>query len=205
MACSDINPMSKELPANSTLSHYRIVSKLGAGGMGEVYLVEDTRLHRKVALKVLPAELTQNRDRLRRFEQEAQAASALNHPNVAHIYEIGEADGVRFIAMEYVEGQTLSAKIGGKPVASEQILDIAVQAADALDEAHSKGIVHRDIKASNIMVTARGQVKVLDFGLAKMKGAAPASASSELATQAITSPGVVMGTTQYMSPEQVLG
>ncbi len=133
--------------------------------MGEVYLAQDTKLDRKVALKILPAELAANQDRMRRFVQEAKAAAALNHPNIAHIYEIGEADGVNFIAMEYVEGQTLAAKIKGRPLETAEIVAITTQIADALDEAHSKGITHRDLKPSNIVITQRDQVKVIDFGV----------------------------------------
>jgi serine/threonine protein kinase/TolB-like protein/Flp pilus assembly protein TadD len=187
-----------------SLGPYKIVSHLGAGGMGEVYLAEDSRLGRKVALKLLPEYLTQDHERVRRFQQEARAASALNHPNVATIYEIGEADGTIYIAMEYVEGQTLDAKINGRPLETGEIIDIAAQVADALDEAHSRGITHRDIKSANIMLTARGQVKVLDFGLAKVR-AASQPGLSEMATLQQTTPGMVMGTVQYMSPEQALG
>src|SRR5262245_7736023 len=153
---------------NTTLSHYRVVSRIGAGGMGEVYLARDTRLDRTVALKILPADVATDPERMRRFVQEAKAASALSHPNVAHIYEIGEANGTNFIAMEYVEGKTLDAKLKGRALDSAETLEIALQVADALDEAHSKGITHRDIKPSNVMITARGQAKVLDFGLAKV-------------------------------------
>jgi len=151
------------LPANATISHYRILSRIGAGGMGEVYLAQDTRLDRTVALKILPADVAADPERMRRFVQEAKAASALSHPNVAHIYEIGEANATNFIAMEYVEGQTLDAKLKGRALETAEIIDIATQVADALDEAHSKGITHRDIKPSNVMITARGQAKVLDF------------------------------------------
>lgn len=191
-----------------TLSHYRIIKKLGRGGMGEVYLAEDTRLRRKVALKLLAADVTRNEDRLQRFEQEAQAASALSHPNVAHIYEIGEAEGTHFIAMEYVEGQPLDQVIGGRPVGVALILDIAIQVVDALDEAHEQGITHRDIKSSNIMITPRGRAKVLDFGLAKLSRPFDSSGSasdSEIPTRMKTSPGTVLGTVSYMSPEQALG
>jgi serine/threonine protein kinase/Flp pilus assembly protein TadD len=173
--------------------------------MGEVYLAQDMKLDRTVALKILPAELAADQDRMRRFVQEAKAASALSHPNVAHIYEIGEADDTSFIAMEYVEGQSLDAKIKAHPLDSGEIVDIAMQVADALDEAHSKGITHRDIKPSNIMITARGQAKVLDFGLAKVAVQKPESSSSDMATVRKTDPGVVMGTVQYMSPEQAMG
>ncbi len=184
---------------------YKIISPLGAGGMGEVFLGEDSRLGRKVALKLLPDYFASNEERLGRFKREARAASALNHANVATIYEIGEADGSCYIAMEYVEGQTLSARINGQPLAQAEIVDIAAQAADALDEAHAKGITHRDIKSANIMLTARGQVKVLDFGLAKMRAAERQDGASQMTTAAATEPGLVMGTVQYMSPEQALG
>jgi len=150
-----------------TLAHFRILEKLGSGGMGDVYLAEDTRLGRRVAVKVLPAGFESDPERIRRFAREAQAASALNHPNVATIYEICEADGIHCIAMEYVNGQTLGAKIGEVPLRVAEVLDIASQIADALDAAHAHGITHRDIKPGNIMVTPRGQIKVLDFGLAK--------------------------------------
>ncbi|HYM12989.1 MAG TPA: protein kinase [Bryobacterales bacterium] len=192
------------LTAGTNLGRYRVVSRIGAGGMGEVYLAEDTQLDRRVALKVLPAEVAQDPDRMRRFVQEAKAASALNHPNICVIHEIGEADGVRFLVMEYVEGVPLSDKVGGRPMATGEILDLGIQIADALEEAHAKGITHRDIKPANILITPKGQVKVLDFGLAKM-GAPRGQTASEVATQAMTEPGMVMGTTRYMSPEQALG
>ncbi len=188
-----------------TLGHYQIVSLLGAGGMGEVYLAQDSRLDRPVALKSLPADVAADQERMGRFVREAKAASALNHPNVAHIYEIGEAEGVSFIAMEYVEGQTLASKIGGRPLQVAEIIEIGIQAADALDEAHRKGITHRDIKPRNIMVTPRGQVKVLDFGLAKVAAPAGQEVATNLSTLTQTTPGVVMGTVPYMSPEQALG
>ncbi|HEY1343004.1 MAG TPA: protein kinase, partial [Bryobacteraceae bacterium] len=188
------------LDTGARLGAYEITAKIGAGGMGEVYRARDTRLDRSVALKVLPPEQAGDPDRTARFLQEARAASALNHPNVAHIYEIGESEGLRFIAMEFVEGETLAARVAGRPLSTDEILDIATQAAGALEEAHSKRIVHRDIKPANIMITPRGQVKVLDFGLAKV-----ASGPAAETVTAITHPGMVMGTVPYMSPEQVLG
>src|SRR2546422_3981658 len=190
------------------LGRYEIRSKIGEGGMGEVYLARDTQLDRLIAIKLLPAEIARDKQRLHRFLQEARAAAALSHPNIAHIYEIGEADGGYFIVMEYVEGLPLEQKIGGRPLAVHESLDIAMQIADALDEAHGKGITHRDIKSSNIMITPRGRVKVLDFGLAKVTQAAGAPeqiSDSEVATRVKTSPGVVMGTVNYMSPEQASG
>ncbi len=188
-----------------TISHYKILNKIGAGGMGEVYLAQDTLLERTVALKILPPEVAANEDRMRRFVQEAKTASALKHSNIVPIYEIGESDGLRFIAMEYIEGETLEARIKGRPMQTAQILDFAIQISDALDEAHSKGIVHRDIKSSNIMITQRGQVKILDFGLAKASVVPEAGGVSELKTEPGTEPGLVLGTVQYMSPEQALG
>jgi TolB-like protein/predicted Ser/Thr protein kinase len=187
------------------LGAFKVLSLIGAGGMGEVYRATDIRLGREVAIKVLPAEVSSDRDRLRRFLREARSASTLNHPNVATIHEIGEADGVHFIAMEYVEGQSLAAKIGGRPLDPAEIVDIAVQVADVLEEAHNKGITHRDIKPANIMLKPRGQVKVLDFGLAKVIGPGGRDVASELSTAAKTETGVVLGTVEYMSPEQVLG
>jgi len=186
------------------LAHYRVGSRLGAGGMGEVWLAHDTRLDRDVALKILPADLAANADRMRRFVQEAKAAAALNHPNVAQIYEIGEAGEVHFLAMEYVEGRTLADRIREGPLGPETIVEIAAQTADALELAHSKGITHRDIKPANIMLTPRGQVKVLDFGLAK-RAMAVQPESGETATDMGTDPGMVMGTVHYMSPEQARG
>jgi len=176
--------------------------------MGEVYLAHDSQLDRPIALKILPAQIALDPQRLHRFLQESRAAASLSHPNIAHIYEIGEAEGAHFIAMEYVEGTPLDKKIGGRPVHISELLDIAIQIADALDEAHAKGIIHRDIKSSNIMITPRGRVKVLDFGLAKLAaapGVTDRTSDSELATRVKTSPGVVMGTVNYMSPEQALG
>jgi len=184
---------------------YRILSLLGAGGMGQVYLAEDPRLGRMVALKILPAELASDPDRLRRFVREAKAASSLKHPNVAAIYEMGESNGLHFIAMEHVEGQTLASKISGRPLEIAAIVEIALQVADALDEAHGKHITHRDIKPANIMLTPSGQVKVLDFGLAKITLPEGQAAQSDLSTSLSTATGLIMGTLPYMSPEQVLG
>ncbi len=196
------------LASGTRLGRYEIRSKIGEGGMGEVYLARDTQLDRSIALKILTAEVARNQQRLRRFLQEARAAAALSHPNIAHIYEIGEADGGYFIAMEYVEGTSLDRKIGGRAMPIGESLDIAIQVTDALDEAHGKGITHRDIKSSNIMITPRGRVKVLDFGLAKVTqsaGTPEQISDSEVATRVKTSPGVVMGTVNYMSPEQASG
>jgi len=152
----------------TSISRYRILEKLGAGGMGEVYLAEDTKLGRKVALKLLAEELTQNRDRLSRFDQEAYAASALNHPNILTIYEMGDEGGRHYIATEYIDGMTLRKRMGGPPMELTEILDIAIQVTGALEEAHAAGIVHRDIKPENVMIRKNGHVKVLDFGLAKL-------------------------------------
>ncbi|MCI0353081.1 MAG: tetratricopeptide repeat-containing serine/threonine-protein kinase, partial [Acidobacteriales bacterium] len=188
-----------------TFGHYQILSLLGKGGMGEVYRARDTRLDRTVALKMLPEEVAADGERMSRFVREAKAASALNHPHVATIYEIGESDGINFIAMEYIEGQTLAAKINGRPLNPAKIIEIGIQVADALDEAHGKGIMHRDIKPANLMLTARGQAKVLDFGLAKVAQTAGPDEMSRFNTLTQTTPGVVMGTVAYMSPEQALG
>jgi two-component system LytT family response regulator len=200
------------MESGATLAHYRILSLLGRGGMGEVFLAEDTRLHRKVALKVLLPEVAGDTEKLARFVLEARAASALSHPNAAHIYEIGEANGRHFLAMEYIEGHTLETRLtrdktAAEPLPLTEILAIASQVADALDAAHARGIVHRDIKPANLMIDPRKHVKVLDFGLAKILPMAGTEipSSSQLATQFLTSGGVVLGTVSYMSPEQALG
>ena len=191
-----------------TISHYEVISKIGEGGMGEVYLAQDTKLDRKVALKILPADVAAHADRMKRFVQEAKAASALNHPNIITIHEIDETDSGHFIATEFIEGETLRERESSAPLKLTESLDIATQIAGALAAAHAAGIVHRDIKPENVMLRHDGIVKVLDFGLAKLT--APPSINSvdaEAPTRAHikTDPGVVMGTAVYMSPEQARG
>jgi len=193
--------MPDAAPPGTLIAHYRVVSRLGEGGMGVVYLAEDTRLDRRVALKVLPREVASDPERVQRFVQEAKLASALTHPNVAYIHEIGQHGDLWFLAMEYVEGEPLSTRLREGPMKIADLVSIGVQVADALDDAHSKGIVHRDIKPANLMLTPRGHVKILDFGLAKLDR--PIEKTD--ATQLLTSVGLVLGTVEYMSPEQALG
>src|SRR5260370_30264082 len=199
-----------ELSPGFNLAHYRILSKIGAGGMGEVYLAKDTNPDRKVALKFLPAEVAANRERMEPFVREAKSAAALNHPNIAHIYEIGEADGTNFIAMEFIDGQTLREKVHREPTELRKLLRFLQHAAEGLAKAHAASIVHRDLKPDNIMITRDGHAKILDFGLAKLTERPPMSGadSSEVATAVMpqhSTPGAIMGTVGYMSPEQAQG
>lgn len=185
-------------PVDRMMAHYRILRPLGQGGMGEVFLAEDTRLERRVAIKVLHAEVAADNERRLRFLREARAVAAISHPNVAQIHEIGQADGLVYLAFEYIDGETLSARMKRAPIPGEEQLNIALQVASALEEAHSKGIVHRDVKPANIMIDRKGRAKVLDFGLAKQ---VTSQAAHELQTQQ----GLIIGTVSYMSPEQALG
>ena len=214
-----------DIALGTQLGRYEIRLKIGAGGMGEVYLAEDTQLHRRVALKILPAEVALNQDRMRRFHQEAQAAAALNHPNIAHIYEIGEGQGMNFIAMEYVEGVTLREKIHLQRTELSKLLRYLQNVAEGLAKAHAAGVVHRDLKPDNIMITGDGHAKILDFGLAKLIEQRPASISAKGSSEVVTAmmpqpvspagqpgwgghhstPGTVIGTVGYMSPEQAQG
>src|SRR5260370_31668834 len=202
-----------ELSPGFNLAHYRILSKIGAGGMGEVYLAKDTNPDRKVALKFLPAEVAANRERMEPFVREAKSAAALNHPNIAHIYEIGEADGTNFIAMEFIDGQTLREKVHREHTELRKLLRFLQHAAEGLAKAHAAGIVHRDLKPDNIMITRDGHAKILDFGLAKLieptLSEPPLADHTDEAATAIlqqhSTPGMIIGTVGYMSPEQAQG
>src|SRR5438445_1327749 len=191
------------LGTGTRLGRYEIRSQIGAGGMGEVYLAQDTKLDRKVALKILPADVVANKDRMRRFVQEAKSAAALNHPNIAHVYEIDEVDGQHFIAMEFVDGQTLRLRLKGTGLRLGEALDVTTQIASALAAAHRAGIIHLELKSENVMLTPEGYVKVLDFGLAKLTE--HPAANSAVSTLIDTEPGMIIGTAQYMSPEQARG
>jgi len=207
VAVEMLDKPAPRIAAGKQINHYRIVSPLGAGGMGEVFLAEDTRLHRKVALKLLPAQFTSDPDRVRRFEQEARAVSATNHPNIITIHEIGAVEGAHFIVVEFVEGQTLRQRMSGGRMQVDTAIDLAAQVASALAAAHAAGVIHRDIKPENLMVRPDGLVKALDFGLAKLTEKRPPSldTGAPTALQGETAPGVVMGTVSYMSPEQARG
>src|SRR2546430_9446146 len=196
------------MAAGTKLGRYEILSKIGEGGMGEVFLALDTKLDRKVALKLLPAEVAAHPDRMKRFVQEAKSASALNHPNIITIYEIEQIDSMYLIATEFIDGETLRQRLKNGPLKIDEVLDMAIHTASALAAAHAAGIVHRDIKPENIMLRRDGIVKVLDFGLAKLAERLPTeSVDTEAATRGLvqTEPGVVLGTVAYMSPEQARG
>src|SRR5207247_9307449 len=196
------------IAAGTKLGRYEIRSQLGAGGMGEVYMAQDTKLDRKVALKILPADVAAHPDRMKRFVQEAKAASGLNHPNIITIYEVEQIDSVNFIGTEFIDGETLRERMRTAPMKLAEILDVAAQVASALSAAHAAGIVHRDIKPENVMLRRDGIVKVLDFGLAKItERLPPGSVDKEAPTRAVvkTDAGMVLGTAIYMSPEQARG
>ncbi len=197
--------MASEDLIGRVISHYRIVKLLGAGGMGEIYLADDIQLDRTVAIKVLPPNVASDQERMSAFIREAKAASAIDHPNIVHVYEIYQSHDINFIAMQYVEGETLASKINNKPLETTEFLQIATQMMDAIAEAHTRGIVHRDLKPANIMISNKGYVKLLDFGLARIQKTADTSEFSQVQTWTKTRPGVIAGTISYMSPEQALG
>jgi serine/threonine protein kinase len=199
--------VSNSISPNTIVGHYRILSKIGAGGMGDVYLAHDTKLDRKVALKVLPADVASNRDRMARFVREAKSAAALNHPNIAQVHEIGEHHGIHYIAMEFIKGLTLRQRLSSSRLNLSEVLDICLQVTTAMSTAHQAGIIHRDIKPDNIMIREDGIVKLLDFGLAKLTAHESRDVDAEAPTKAIlkTDPGTVVGTPVYMSPEQARG
>lgn len=201
--------MGEGIEIGSSIGHYRIVSKIGAGGMGEVYKAHDSRLDREVAIKVLPSEMSSDEDRLRRFEQEAKATSALNHPNILTVYDIGEHDGSPFIVAELLEGEELRERLDEGSIPLRKVTEYAQQIVSGLSAAHEKGIVHRDLKPENLFITKDDRVKILDFGLAKLSeppaSAGGTSGNEDATRKALTNPGVVMGTVGYMSPEQVRG
>src|SRR6266704_95019 len=195
-----------DISSGTKLGRYEIRSQIGAGGMGEVYRARDDKLNRDVAIKVLPATLSQNADRLRRFEQEAQAAGALNHPNILAVHDVGTHDGAPYVVSELLEGESLKERIGDGPLAQRQTIDYALQIAHGLAAAHGKGIIHRDLKPDNLFITKDGRVKILDFGIAKLTQADATRSQTDIPTRRVdTGPGVVMGTIGYMSPEQVRG
>ncbi len=197
--------MASQDLVSRVISHYRIIKLLGSGGMGEIYLADDIQLDRTVAIKVLSADVATDKDRMSAFIREAKAASAIDHPNIVHVYEINQTENINFIAMQYVEGETLANKINSKPLEIADFLQIAIQITDAIAEAHARGIVHRDLKPANIMISNKGYAKLLDFGLGRIQRTPDAPELSQAQTWTKTKPGIVAGTIAYMSPEQALG